>query len=59
MKLYISNSLDIYDLVTGENNTHYICGNKLYSKFDVITNYYPLDDLKGKLHLHIVSFVNY
>jgi hypothetical protein len=56
--MFISNSLDIYSRVTGENNTHYICGNTLYSKKDVVVNYHPLDDMEGKLHLHVVPFYN-
>lgn len=59
MKQFISNSLDIYDRITDESPTHYICGNKLYLKSDVITKYHPLDNLKNKLHLVIVPFVNY
>ncbi len=58
MKQFISNSLDIYERVTEETPTHYICGNTFYSKNEVITNYHPLDDLTGKLHLHIVPFYN-
>lgn len=58
MKMFISNSLDIYSRVTGESHTHYICGNTLYSKEDVVVNYHPLDDMEGKLHLHVVPFYN-
>ena len=58
MKMFISNSLDIYLKVTGENDTYYICGNTLYSKEDVVVNYHPLDDMEGKLHLHVVPFYN-
>lgn len=44
-------------MVIGENDTHYICvNNVLFSKVDVITEYHPLDDLDGVLHLHIVPF---
>ena len=56
MKTYISNSLDIYTLVTFESSTHYICNDILYSKEDVILDYYPLDILEGILHLHVISF---
>jgi hypothetical protein len=56
--MFISNSLDIYLKVTGENDTYYICGNTLYSKEDVVVNYHPLDDMEGKLHLHVVPFYN-
>lgn len=59
MNMFISNSLDIYDRVTGESPTHYICGDKLYSKSDVITDYHPLDNMDNVLHLHIVPFINY
>ena len=58
MKKFISNGNSIYDRVTNESSTHYICGNKLYSKSEVITNHHPLDDLKGKLYLNIVPFYN-
>lgn len=47
------------ELVTDESPTHYICGNNIYAKADVITNYHPLDNLGDKLHLVIVPFVNY
>ena len=56
MKRYISNSDNIYDLITGETNDHYICGNNIYLKSEIITNYHPLDDLRNKLHLHEVPF---
>lgn len=59
MKRYISDSLNTYLLVTGENNTHYICGNTLYCKEDVIVDYHPLDDVEGKLHLHVVPYYNW
>ena len=58
MKQYITNSVDIYERVTNETSLHYICGNNLYLKEDVITDYYPLDDVLGKLHLYTVSFYN-
>lgn len=57
--MFISNGLNIYDRVTAETKTHYICSNKLYAKVDVITDYYPLDNLCNKLHLHVVPFINY
>lgn len=56
MKKFISNGENIYTRVTGETDTHYICGGVFYPKVDVITNYHPLDDVIGKLHLHVVSF---
>lgn len=59
MKRFISNGQTIYDRVTSESPTHYICGNKLYAKADVITDYHPLDDLGNRLYLHIVPFYNY
>jgi hypothetical protein len=59
MKRFISNGQTIYDRVTNESPTHYICGNKLYAKADVITDHHPLDELGNKLYLHIVPFYNY
>jgi hypothetical protein len=59
MKEFISNSLDVYERITSETETHYICNKILYSKADVITEYYPLDNLKGILHLVTVNFCNY
>lgn len=57
MKRFISNCKELYLMVIGENDTHYICvNNVLFSKVDVITEYHPLDDLDGVLHLHIVPF---
>jgi hypothetical protein len=58
MKQFISNSIDIYERVTIELPLHYICGNNIYSKEDVIIDYHPLDNMIGKLHLHIVPFYN-
>jgi hypothetical protein len=58
MKMYISDSLNLYTRVTQESSTHYICGNTLYSKEDVIVDYHPLDNMKGILHLDIVPFYN-
>lgn len=58
MKKFISNSLNIYELVTDESSSHYICNNNIYSKEEVIIDYHPLDDMLGKLHLHIVPFYN-
>ncbi len=59
MKQFISDCLNTFLLITGENDTHYICGNTLFRKDAVITEYHPLDDLKGKLHLVTYEFVNY
>jgi hypothetical protein len=56
MKRFISNSLDVYSLITSESSTHYICNNTLYSKSDVLLDYHPLDNLVGVLHLHVVPF---
>ena len=58
MKQYISDDLNIFLLVTGENSTHYICGTILFAKDDVITDYHPEDNTIG-LRLVIRSFVNY
>lgn len=58
MKQYISTG-NRMELVTNESPTHYICGNNIYAKADVITDYHPLDNLGDKLHLVIVPFVNY
>ena len=58
MKLFISNSLNIYTRVTLETSTHYVCGDTLYCKCDVLTDYHPLDNLNNVLHLHIVPFYN-
>lgn len=58
MKKFISNGKDIYMRVTGENQSHYVCGMVLFPKADVITEYYPLDDMTDKLHLHVVPFYN-
>lgn len=57
-KCFVSNDADIFERVTSETDTHYICGNTLFIKSEVITDYHPLDDIKGKLHLHIQQFVN-
>jgi hypothetical protein len=59
MKRFISNSLDIFLRITDENDTYYICGNKLFSKKDVIQDYYPLDNLDNILHVVTYEFVNY
>jgi hypothetical protein len=58
MKLFISNSLNIYTRVTLETSTHYICGDTLYSKEDVLVDYHPLDNVTDVLHLCIVPFYN-
>jgi hypothetical protein len=59
MKRFITNALDVYSLITSESPTHYICGNTLYSKNDILEDYHPLDTLTGVLHLHVVPFYNY
>jgi hypothetical protein len=56
MKRFISNSLDVYTLITSESPTHYICNNTLYPKSDVLLDYHPLDDLIGVLHLQVIPF---
>lgn len=58
MKQFISNSQDIYSRITSENDMYYICGNVLYLKTDILIDYYPLDNLYGILHLHIIPFYN-
>lgn len=60
MKLFITNNRNTYERVTSESLTHYICGNMLFPKSDVIEDYYPLDSAPiGKYHLLIVPFFNY
>jgi hypothetical protein len=56
MKMFISNSIDVFELVTSESPTHYICNRTLYPKNDVLLDYHPLDDLYGVLHLCVVPF---
>lgn len=58
MKKYISNSLNVYNRVTSESFTHYICGNTMYAKNEILVDYDPLDKLEGVLHLHIIPFYN-
>lgn len=57
--MFISNCDDIYLKVTDVTPTHYMCGDVIFSKVDVITDYHPLDDMVGKLHLHVVGYYNY
>lgn len=59
MKRYISNHNDIYERITDETADYYICGNKLFSKKDII-DCHPLDSIpQGKLVIHTVQFLNY
>lgn len=58
MKQFISNGINIYDRITSENENFFICSTKLYPKSDVITEYHPLDNMNGKLYLHIIPFYN-
>lgn len=58
MKKFISNSINIYHRVTSETSTHFICGNTMYLKSEVLINYHPLDNLDSILHLHVVPFYN-
>jgi hypothetical protein len=57
MKRFISDCRQLYVSVIGETDTHYICNDGvMFFKQDVITEYHPLDDLDGVLHLHVVPF---
>lgn len=59
-KSFISDSMETYTRVVKETPTHYFCDNNvIFAKKDVLTDYYPLDDLRGILHLHVVQFMNY
>lgn len=56
MKRYVSDGVNMYLEVTGENEDWFICNKRFFSKKDVIVSYHPLDDMMGKLHLHVVPF---
>lgn len=59
MKQYISNGIDIYLLITSQTDQFYICGETIFPKDSVITDYYPLDNMQGRLYVHTVPFYNY
>jgi hypothetical protein len=56
MKRFISNGMDVYKLITDENDEFYFCDNYIIPKKDVVTDYHVLDNMKGVLHVHVVPF---